>query len=659
MPAPQTPPRRDKTLSPLRDFSARTLMRSALIVSFDTLMAAASFVVSLALRLGTDPTLYSPDLVAIGTPIFVAVAAPTFVIFRLPQRVWRFTSIEDVFAIVRAVSLIILVFVLALFWVTRLELMPRSSLVINWFVLITGLAAPRVLFRIYKDRGLAGLAWPRSHRNDERVPVALIGVNHATETFIRAMDAGRGGDYRVVGIIDERGDRIGRQIRDCEVVGSLDALEETVERLASRGNRPQRLLIADEHIAGPALRTLVERADTLGISVARLPRATDFKSGIAERAELRPIAIEDLLGRPQTVLDRAKMQGLVAGKRVLVTGAGGTIGGELTRQIASYGPARLTLLDASEFALYTIDVEIGERCPGLPKATVLADVRDRERILRILREEKHELVFHAAALKHVPMVETHPLEGLLTNAVGTRNMADACRATGVEAMVLISTDKAVNPSSLMGATKRLAESYCQALNIARGAAGGTRFVTVRFGNVLGSTGSVVPLFERQLKAGGPLTVTHPDVKRYFMTVREAVELVLEATVLGTEAAPEEADGRLFVLDMGEPIKIIDLARQMIRLAGLRPERDIAIRITGLRAGEKLTEELFHAGEALEPTRYGGILTAKPRTTDLAALQAGLGGIEIRARMGDQGGALALLGDFVPEYAAVAPAIARA
>jgi O-antigen biosynthesis protein WbqV len=646
-------------LSSFKDFSARTLARSALILLFDTLIAAASFLLSLHLRLGVDPMQYSADLVTIGTPAFVAIAVPTFVMFRLPQRVWRFTSIEDVFAIVRAVSLIILVFVLVLFWVTRLEFMPRSALIINWFVLIAGLAAPRVLFRIYKDRGLSGLAWPRSRRKDDRVPVALIGVSHAAENFIRTMDAGRGGDYRVVGIIDERGDRIGRQIRNCEVVGSLGALEDAVERMARHGDRPQRLLIAEEHIAGRALRALVERADALGISVARLPRATDFKSGVAERAELRPIAIEDLLGRPQTVLDRARMQALIAGKRVLVTGAGGTIGGELARQIASYGPAQLTMLDASEFALYTIDVEIGERHPALPKATVLADVRDRERVHRILAEERPELVFHAAALKHVPMVETHPLEGLLTNAVGTRNMADACRASGVEAMVLISTDKAVNPSSLMGATKRLAESYCQALNIARGAGAGTRFVTVRFGNVLGSTGSVVPLFERQLKAGGPLTVTHPDVKRYFMTVREAVELVLEATVLGTEAAPEETDGRLFVLDMGEPIKIVDLARQMIRLAGLRPERDIAIKITGLRAGEKLTEELFHAGEALEPTRYAGVLTAKPRTTDLAALESGLAAVERHARAGDRDGALALLGNFVPEYSAAAPAAASA
>ncbi|HTI86122.1 MAG TPA: nucleoside-diphosphate sugar epimerase/dehydratase [Alphaproteobacteria bacterium] len=621
-------------------------------------MAAASFVLSLYLRLGVNPVRYSADLVFIGTPLFVLVAIPVLVAFRMPQRVWRFTSIEDVFAIVRAVTLIILIFVVVLFWVTRLELMPRSSLIINWFVLIALLGAPRVLFRIYKDRGLSGLAW-KSRYGDNRIPVALVGVNHVAENFIRAMETGRGGEYRVVGIIDERGDRIGRQIRSCEVIGSLTGLEAAVGRLGVRGDRPQRLLIAEETVAGPALRALVDRADALGLSVARLPRPTDFKTGIGERTELRPIAIEDLLGRPQTVLDRAQMQAMIAGKRVLVTGAGGTIGSELTRQIAGYGPARLAMLDASEFALYTIDLEIGERHGELPRGTILADVRDRERIRRVIAEERPELVFHAAALKHVPMVETHPLEGLLTNAIGTRNMADACRNAGVEAMVMISTDKAVNPSSLMGATKRLAESYCQALNIARRGRAGTRFVTVRFGNVLGSTGSVVPLFERQLKAGGPLTVTHPEVKRYFMTVREAVELVLEASVLGIEATENDADGRLFVLDMGEPIKIVDLARQMIRLAGLRPDRDITVKITGLRPGEKLTEELFHSGEPLEPTRYGGILVARPRTTDIDRLEIGLAAIEARSRGGDRDGALALLGEFVPEYAAPAPAAASA
>jgi O-antigen biosynthesis protein WbqV len=278
-------------------------------------------------------------------------------------------------------------------------------------------------------------------------------------------------------------------------------------------------------------------------------------------------------------------------------------------------------------------------------------VRDRERLARAFAEARPELVFHAAALKHVPMVEAHPAEGALTNICGTRNVADLARAHGVAAMVAISTDKAVNPTNVMGATKRLAEAYCQALDRAAGAgAGGTRYVTVRFGNVLGSTGSVVPLFQRQLAAGGPLTVTHPDMKRYFMTVREAVELVLQASALGTRDAAATG-GKLFVLDMGAPVRIADLARRMILLAGLKPERDVKVVFTGLRPGEKLEEELFHAAEPLAPTTLAGIRLADPRAGDAEALARGFDELEALARAGREADLLAALRRMVPEFAA--------
>src|SRR6185312_5655505 len=361
----------------------------------------------------------------------------------------------------------------------------------------------------------------------------------------------------------------GRNIHGIDVLGTFDDIPKVVAELERAGQRPQRLLLTRDDMDGATIRKLVDTADALGMTVARLPPLVEFRDGAAEGFEIRPVAIEDLLGRPQTVLDRDAMRRLIGGRRVLVTGAGGTIGSELVTQICGLAPAHITLLDSGEFNLYRIDLEVADAHPGLPRRAVLGDVRDRIRLERVMREMRPELVFHAAALKHVPMVELNPFEGVLTNAVGTRNVADACRAAGVAAMVQISTDKAVNPTSIMGASKRIAESYCQALDIGdkRGPRRGTRFVTVRFGNVLGSTGSVVPLFQRQLAAGGPLTVTHEDVMRYFMTVREAVELVLQATVLGSTG---EAAGKLFVLDMGEPVRIIDLARQMIRLAGKRP-----------------------------------------------------------------------------------------
>jgi O-antigen biosynthesis protein WbqV len=439
-----------------------------------------------------------------------------------------------------------------------------------------------------------------------------------------------------------------------------------VADLDRRGRRPQKLVLAAQNLGGAEIRRLLDRADALAIPLARLPRLTEFRQDLEDplRAaweSTRPIAIEDLLGRPQAVLDRDAMARLIGGRRILVTGAGGTIGSELARQIAALGPARLILVDNGEFLLYSINSELGERYPELAVRPVLGDVRDRGRIESIIIGEDPQIVFHAAALKHVHIVEAHPIEGVLTNVIGTRNVAEAARAHGVGLVVMISTDKAVNPASVMGATKRLAERFCQALDLAEArrpaapviGAIGTRFVTVRFGNVLGSTGSVVPLFTRQLAAGGPLTVTHPEVSRFFMTVREAVELVLEAS--SAPPAPDQAAadgaarGKIFVLDMGEPVRIVDLARQMIRLAGLRPERDIEIRFIGLRPGEKLQEALFHAAEAPVPTKNPALRLAAPRTADYAVLARSIDELEEQARTGHEERVLALLERLVPEY----------
>ncbi|WBO57972.1 polysaccharide biosynthesis protein [Acidocella sp. MX-AZ03] len=369
---------------------------------------------------------------------------------------------------------------------------------------------------------------------------------------------------------------------------------------------------------------------------------------------LQPIAIEDLLNRRQVQLDRAAMADLIAGKRVMVTGAGGSIGSELCRQLAMFTPAEILLLDSSEFALWQIDLEIRELAPALPRRAVVADVRDAPHMRAIADEFLPDLVFHAAALKHVPIVEANRLEGLRTNALGTQVVADAVAAAGASLMVLISTDKAVNPSSVMGASKRLAEMYAQALDVqARRSQQGLRCVTVRFGNVLGSTGSVVPLFRRQLAQGGPLTVTDPGMQRYFMTVREAVGLVLQASAVGSgaEAIP---DGGIFVLDMGEPVKIVDLARQMIRLAGLKPDEDIQIKFTGLRPGEKLFEELFHGAEQPVPTEHEGLLMATPRLADLAAVRRAMEALARHAARGDEAQAMALLQQMVPEFFSPAP-----
>ncbi len=359
------------------------------------------------------------------------------------------------------------------------------------------------------------------------------------------------------------------------------------------------------------------------------------------RASPTTASLSRLLDRPQTVPDATALAALVCGRRVLITGAGGSIGSELSRQVAALGPVSLTLLDQGEYALYAIDLELSEKHPSVARAALLADIRDAARMQRIMARAQPELVLHAAALKHVPMVEADPAEGVRTNAQGTRIVADAARAAGCQTMVLISTDKAVNPSSVMGATKRLAEMYCQGLDTAARRAGGMRCVTVRFGNVLGSTGSVVPLFERQIAAGGPVTVTHPAMRRYFMTVEEAVGLILRAATL-PDAAEE---GGIFVLDMGEPLPILDLARRMIRESG----RDIPIRFTGLRPGEKLDEELFHGSEPPFSTAHQGLLMARPRSGDAALVGRAIDELAVLAAQGQEAALLAQLARVVPDY----------
>jgi len=614
----------------------------------DLAMAAAAFMIALLLRLGNEAWASLMTNLWPSMLLFTAVCGLVFLTTGLYRGVWRYASMNDLVAIIKAVTLSLAVFLPVTFMVTRLDSLPRSWLVITWFVLIFLLGAPRMLYRVFKDQGFRHLLEHDRHR---RVPVLLVGAGDAAETFIREMARDRDGAFEVLGVIDEKGTRIGRHIHGVPVYGQLHDLPEVFTRLARRERKPQRLILT-KPLERDEVDYVLELADRQGATVARLPRLTDFSGGVEERLQIRPIAIEDLLGRAQTKLDRPAMQGLIQGRRVLVTGAGGSIGAELTRQIAAFQPAQLTLFDSSEFNLYSIDLELDERFPDLPRGAVIGDVRDRERVDRLFAEAQPDLVFHAAALKHVPMVEFNPLEGLNTNVLGTRNVADACRRSGVAAMVLISTDKAVNPPNVMGATKRLAESYCQALDLLRrsgeGASGGTRFVTVRFGNVLGSTGSVVPLFQRQLAAGGPLTVTHPEMTRYFMTIREAVELVLQASVLGTDSPAAEA-GRIYVLDMGEPVKIVDLARQMIRLAGLRPDREVEIRFTGLRPGEKLHEELFHGGEALMQTSHPGLRLADPRTVDAELLSRSLDELEALVRQGESDKALRLLQRLVPEF----------
>ncbi|MDX6752460.1 nucleoside-diphosphate sugar epimerase/dehydratase [Geminicoccaceae bacterium 1502E] len=623
--------------------------RQLVIVAHDLVVAALSFAMAVILRFGT--TELGPeriDALVQGVPLFTLVAGLCFLYFGVHREVWRYASTSNLLTIMQASTVAVLVFFLISFTVDRTHGIPRSVPLIQWFVLIVMLGGPRFLYRL--------LVQYRGRQNAEGmgpIPVLLVGAEEGAALFLRALQHETRQLYRAVGILDMvRGDR-GRQILDVPVLGTVEELPRALRQLEVRGLRPQKIVVTVP-LGGERMRELVTQAERHKLTVCRLPSLTDFRQAFDDgRLELRPVQLEDLLGRPQVVLDQAAIDALVHGRRVLITGAGGSIGSELVRQIARLGPARLVLMDSGEYNLYAIDHEIAARHTELPRAALLCDVRDRERVARIFAEHQPELVFHAAALKHVPLVELNPPEGVLTNVMGTRNIADAALACGALAMVQISTDKAVNPTNVMGATKRLAEFYCQALDLeaptlAIKGRPPTRFMTVRFGNVLGSSGSVVPMFQKQLEQGGPLTVTHPDIKRYFMTIREAVELVLQASAHGIR--DDAARGRIFVLDMGEPVRIVDVARQMIRLAGLEPEKDVAISIVGLRPGEKLYEELFDTAEQRLPAVVPGVMGAVFRSIEIERLLRAFEELGEAARQGDEAAIRAVIARIIPGYA---------
>lgn len=623
--------------------------RKYFAIVHDALAATVSFILSVYLRLGHDQWPEATSYLGQGTMLFTVICVASFMYMRLYRSLWRYTSMHDIFSIIKAVTLAVLLFAAVMFTVNRLDGMPRSVPFINWMVLLCFIVGSRFFYRALYDRTFS---LPSTAKPHTRIPVLLIGAGDAAEQFIRDMGRDPNAPYHVAGMVDDTPGQKGRTIHRVPIYGDSADLVSIIAQLEQQGARPQKLILSDEHIVGEKVREYLTFSEQLGIPFARLPRLSEFKHGLHDRPQLRPIAVEDLLGRAQNVLDHTSMQKLVHHKRVLITGAGGTIGSELTHQIAEFEPAELLLFELGEFNLYQIEREVRERFPSLPLRIVLGDIRDHHHVDTVFAQYPPQLVFHAAAIKHVPMAEYNIEEAVLTNVFGTKIIAEACHRYDVEVMVMISTDKAVNPANVMGATKKLAESFCQSLGYAQVSANPTKFITVRFGNVLGSTGSVVPLFQEQLSNGGPLTVTHPEMTRYFMTVREAVELVLQAAALGVTM--RERHECIFVLDMGQPVKIVDLAQQMIRLAGLKPMKDIEIVFTGLRPGEKFYEELFHFSENAVRTSHESIFLASPRLHDMAELRRGLERLWHWATERNPAEALAVLKELVPEFQSLQP-----
>lgn len=605
----------------------------------DTFMAAGSFLLALYLRYGNLSDTFSSPYLPVYIVLCIVLCLTVFMKAGLYRGIWRYTSTPDLVAIVQAVTSALLLFYLILFAINRLTDIPRSTPFLQWLLLIVMLGGPRFLYRMLRDRQLGVQG---SFSTQSRVPVLLVGAGDRAELFLRDTRAGASSGYQVVGIVDDDPANRNRSIHNVRIYGTVDELPQVVAKLARGGVNPQRVILTYDGIDGARVRHMLGITDSLGLPLARLPRLSEFKTGVQEKRDIQPIAVEDLLGRAQNIHDKTHVQQALSGRVVLVTGAGGSIGSELVRQVAGFSPSTLVLFELSEYALYQIDMELARLFPHVPRVAVLGDVRNALQLEHVLTQYKPEVVFHAAAIKHVPLAEANPEETVFSNVQGTQCLADACVKAGVRVMLMISTDKAVNPSSVMGATKRLAEQYCQALAHSPKSKH-TRFVAVRFGNVLGSTGSVVPLFHQQLSRGGPITVTHPDMVRYFMTVREAVELVLQAATLSSQS------GEVYVLDMGQPVKILDLAEQMIRLVGLKPYEDIKIEFTGLRPGEKMYEELFLFSEEHARTSHESIWLARQPYAPLDELQTQMAELYKACTRRNKQEVVRLLKRLVPEF----------
>lgn len=513
-----------------------------------------------------------------------------FVVFGVHRGAWRFTSTYDLSVVIKSVVVGTVVSAVAIFLITKLVAVPRSVFPLHALFLVGLLIGGRIVYRLFRDGQI---------RSTKGRRVLIVGAGAAGNMLLRDLQRNSEADYHVVGFIDDDHSKKGREIQGVRILDRVSAIP-TLSRLL----RIELILIAIPSATAEEMRVVVDYCARAGVRFRTLPKVQDILDGSASTADLRSVQLDDLLGREPVALDWDTMSEMIRGRRILITGGAGSIGSELCRQVARLDPEEVILVEQNEFNLYSLTLELEANFPDIRFSRLLGDVCDRVSMRYIFNKHHPHIVFHAAAYKHVPMLQDQIRETIRNNTLGTRSVADAAIAAGVSKVVLISTDKAVNPSSFMGVSKRLAEMVGQLNNMTSD----TRFITVRFGNVLGSAGSVVPLFDQQIRNGGPVTVTDPEMTRYFMTIAEACQLILQACSMG-------AGGEIFVLNMGEPVKIDYLARQMIRLAGKVPDEDIEVRYTGLRPGEKLSEELFHPEERLAPTAYEKILLAEGRALD--------------------------------------------
>ena len=603
--------------------------RTILLVALHLVLVCASYLLAFVLRFMDDAVIPSWALGAfIDTlPWIVLFRLLAFGYYRLYRGWWRYVGMRDLFGLLKATAVSSLLFAAMLVLLGHTQNFPRSVLILDTVLTIVLIGGMRFSLRALQENRRRS---PRE-RSVRLRRVLIIGAGDAGEMLLREMHNNPRLGYLPVGFVDDDQRKQGFLIHGVEVLGTTASLPRILERHAA-----DELIIAIPSASRAAIQAIVNRCLESTLPFKIVPSIAALSEGRSHVSQLRPVRVEDLLGREPVDLDTSRIRRDIAGRRVIITGAGGSIGSELARQVAQYGPATLLLLERSESALFFIEQELRRKHADLDLRAAICDIQDDEDCACQFRDLRPEIVYHAAAYKHVPLMEGHLAHAVRNNVFGTLQVAKLAHEYGAK-FVLISTDKAVSPSNVMGATKRLAEKLVLSLN----GSARSHFVAVRFGNVLGSNGSVVPLFTQQIADGGPVTVTHPETTRYFMTIPEAVGLVLQASVL------EEARDRIVMLEMGEPVKIVDLARNLIRLSGREPDTDIPIVFTGLRPGEKLHEQLTADAEETMATEYEKIRIVRTETPAIPA--SGLEGLASAVRARDDRAILRRLQDLVPEF----------
>lgn len=631
--------------------SMRLTFRQYLIVLHDLLATAAAILFTFIVRFEDYRLAAKLDGLLVFLPLFLVFAAIVYFLFGLHQSKWRFTSVPDLFNIFQAatalaVSLVAIDYVLLSPNVYGNFFFGKITILLYWVMQMFFLGGSRVAYRYFHyARTLQRV------RIADATPTLIVGRTADAEVLLRSIESGAVKKIWPVGILSPSATDRGQSIRSIPVLGDIDDLESIVADLSRRGTAVTRLIMSPSAFSPEARpEAMLIRARRLGLTMSQLPSLDAGGAAV----QLAPVSVEDLLLRPSVKIDYLRLEEFVAGKSIVVTGGGGSIGSEICERIVAFGAARLLVIENSEPALHAI---VERLIGGENKADIsgrIADIRDRARVMHLIADFKPDIVFHAAALKHVPILERDWDEGIKTNVLGSINVADAAAAAGANAMVMISTDKAIEPVSVLGATKRLAEMYCESLDaelVRRAGNGekhcGMRLISVRFGNVLASNGSVVPKFKAQIEAGGPVTVTHPDMVRYFMTIREACDLVITAAshALGLQGGKVS----VYVLNMGQPVKIVDLAERIIRLSGLEPGRDIKIEFTGIRPGERLHEILFAREEEMAEIGIPGIVAAKPAQASIEAVRGWVALLEQGLARNEHDVIYNVLRDAVPEF----------